>query len=108
MVIETLLKTIGLTSLIGIPAIKNLEATLVKSRTAPSTLPEWRSVLMRSGQKPILAAASTTSQSKEPLGQCYKTFLSVIYGFSYKDIVFVRLGWKSLPGTNTLAYYENS
>jgi hypothetical protein len=30
-----------------------------------------------------------------------KLFLSVLYGFF---VVFVRLGLKSLPGTNTLAY----
>jgi hypothetical protein len=41
-------------------------------------------------------------------GQCYKTFLSVIYGFSYQARVFVRLDWKSLPMTNTLAYHENA
>ncbi len=35
--------------------------------------------------------------------QCYKTFLSVIYGFSYKARVFVRIDWKSLHMTNTLA-----
>jgi hypothetical protein len=34
-------------------------------------------------------------------------FLSVIYRFSYKARVFVRLDWKSFPMTNTLAYYEN-
>ncbi len=28
-----------------------------------------------------------------------KKFLSVIYGFSYSARVYVRLGWKSLPGT---------
>ncbi len=33
-------------------------------------------------------------------------FLSVIYGFSYQATAFVRLSWKSLPGTNTLAYYN--
>ncbi len=32
---------------------------------------------------------------------------SVIYDFSYYARVFVRLGWNSLPGTNTLAYYKN-
>jgi hypothetical protein len=37
-----------------------------------------------------------------------KLFLFVTYRFSYKDTAFVRLGWKSLPWTNTLAYYENS
>ncbi len=36
-------------------------------------------------------------------GQCHKTFLSVIYKCSNQ----ARLGWKSLSGTNTLAYYEN-
>ncbi len=40
-------------------------------------------------------------------GQCYKTFLSVINRFSYYTRLFVRLGWKSLPRTNTLAYYKN-
>ncbi len=32
---------------------------------------------------------------------------SVMYGSLCKARVFVRLGWKSLPMTNTLAYYEN-
>jgi hypothetical protein len=41
-------------------------------------------------------------------GQCYETFLSVICVFSYLARVFVRQDWKSLPMTNTLAYYENS
>ncbi len=40
-----------------------------------------------------------------PWGQGYKTFLSVIYGFLYQARLFVRLGWKSLPRANTLAYY---
>ncbi len=44
-----------------------------------------------------------------PLGaNVIKLFLSVIYKFSYQARVFVRLGLKSMPGTNTLAYYENS
>ncbi len=34
-------------------------------------------------------------------------FLSVIYIFSYLARMFVRLGWRSLTKTNTLAYYEN-
>ncbi len=37
-----------------------------------------------------------------------KLFLSVIYEFLNSARVFVRLGWKRLPGTNTLAYYEHS
>ena len=36
-------------------------------------------------------------------GQFYRTFLSVIYGFSNLARAFVRLDWKSLPMTNTLA-----
>jgi len=32
-----------------------------------------------------------------------KTILSVIYEFSYKARVFVRLGWKILQGTYTPA-----
>ncbi len=32
---------------------------------------------------------------------------AVIYVFSYKVRVFVRLGWKSWPGKNTPAYYKN-
>jgi hypothetical protein len=36
-----------------------------------------------------------------------KLFLSVKYGFSYEARVFVRPGKKSLPMTNTLAYYKN-
>jgi hypothetical protein len=35
-------------------------------------------------------------------------FTVVIYEFSYKARVFVRIGLKSFSGTNTLAYYENS
>ncbi len=37
-----------------------------------------------------------------------KLFTAVIYEFSYFDRVFVRVSLKSLLGTNTLAYYENS
>ena len=37
-----------------------------------------------------------------------KLFLSVNYGLSYEARVFVRPGKKSLPMTNTLAYYEHS
>ncbi len=33
-----------------------------------------------------------------------KLFASVIYEHSYSSRMFVRLGWKILPGTNTLAY----
>jgi hypothetical protein len=40
--------------------------------------------------------------------QYYKTIYSAIYEFLYQGRVFVRLGWKSLPGTNTLACYQNS
>jgi hypothetical protein len=43
-------------------------------------------------------------------GACIlKLITTVIYGFHNK-LVFVlntRLGWKGLPGTNTLAYYGN-
>ncbi len=34
-------------------------------------------------------------------------FTSVIYELFYQAKVFVRLDWKSIPMTNTLAYYEN-
>jgi hypothetical protein len=37
-----------------------------------------------------------------------KLFWSVIYRFSDLARVFVRLGLKSLPRTNPLAYNENS
>jgi hypothetical protein len=37
-----------------------------------------------------------------------ETFIPAICEFLHKARVFVRLGHKSLPGTNTLAYYENS
>jgi hypothetical protein len=33
--------------------------------------------------------------------------LPVIYKFLYYARVFVRIYWKSTPGTNTLAYYKN-
>jgi hypothetical protein len=36
--------------------------------------------------------------------QFCKTFLSVIYKFSHYAGAFVRLGWVTLLGTNTLAY----
>jgi hypothetical protein len=34
-----------------------------------------------------------------------KLFLFVMYEFSYQAGLFVRIGLKSFPGTNTLAYY---
>jgi hypothetical protein len=37
-----------------------------------------------------------------------KLFVFVIKQISYLAGVFVTLGWKSLPQTNTIAYYENS
>ncbi len=43
-----------------------------------------------------------------PEANVIKLFLSVIYEFLYQARVFVRLGWKGLPGTNTLAYYEHT
>jgi hypothetical protein len=42
-----------------------------------------------------------------PGANVIKRFLYVIYGFSYLARGFVRLDRKSLPMTNTLAYYEN-
>jgi hypothetical protein len=30
----------------------------------------------------------------------------MVNGFSYQARVFVKIDWKSLPMTNTLAYYE--
>ncbi len=42
-----------------------------------------------------------------PGANVIKKFTPVIYGFSYQARVFVRLDQKSLPMTNTLAYYEN-
>jgi hypothetical protein len=44
---------------------------------------------------------------KHPWCKCYTTFFRDLQ-FSYLASAFVRLGWKSLPGTNALAYYENS
>jgi hypothetical protein len=41
------------------------------------------------------------------IGPMLYTFLSVISEFLYSARVFVRLGWKSLPGTKTLVYYKN-
>jgi hypothetical protein len=32
---------------------------------------------------------------------------AIIYKFSHLASVFVRLGWKRLPMTNTLAYFKN-
>ncbi len=42
-----------------------------------------------------------------PGANVIKLILSVIYRYSYKSRGFVRLGWKSLPGTNSLAHFEN-
>ncbi len=49
----------------------------------------------------MATATATTS------GQCYKTFLFIIYLISFEAKVFVRLSCKSLPGTNNLTKYEN-
>jgi hypothetical protein len=38
----------------------------------------------------------------------YKTFFVLICEFLYLTLVFVRIGWKSLPLTNTLGYYNYS
>ncbi len=43
----------------------------------------------------------------DPGANVKKLFLPMIYVFLYLARVFVRLDWKSLPMTNTLAYYEN-
>ncbi len=43
-----------------------------------------------------------------PGANAIKPFAAVINEFSYLARAFVRLGLKSMPGTNTLAYYENS
>jgi hypothetical protein len=51
---------------------------------------------------------SFTHITGAPGANFIKLFMSVIYKFSYKARVFVRLGLKSMPGTNTLAYHENS
>jgi hypothetical protein len=42
-----------------------------------------------------------------PGANVMKHFTAIIYEFLCQAKVFVRLGWKSLPDTNTLAYYEN-
>jgi hypothetical protein len=34
--------------------------------------------------------------------------LTAVHRFLYQARVFVRLGWKVLPGTNATAYYKNS
>jgi hypothetical protein len=36
-----------------------------------------------------------------------KLFTSVTYEFLYSARLFVKLGWKSLPGTNTIAYCKH-
>jgi hypothetical protein len=41
-----------------------------------------------------------------PGANVIKLFTGVSYEFC-KKLVFVGLGWKSLPGKNTLAYYKN-
>jgi hypothetical protein len=58
----------------------------------------------------VMAPCKITSNFLNRIGawdQCFKTLLSVIYHFRTKLECFVRLGWKSLPGTNTLADYKN-
>jgi hypothetical protein len=42
-----------------------------------------------------------------PWGQCYKTFFVRDLQIFRTKLVFVRLDWKSLPRTNTLAYNKN-
>ncbi len=42
-----------------------------------------------------------------PGANVIKPLLSVIYVFSFESRAFVKLGYKSLIGTNTLAYYES-
>jgi hypothetical protein len=44
----------------------------------------------------------------KPEHNVVKLCMSEINLFLYKARVFVRIGWKSLPGTNILAYYKNS
>jgi hypothetical protein len=47
-------------------------------------------------------------------GQCYKTFydptleLEFLLGQAQASPSNIRLGWKGLPGTNALAYYEKA
>jgi hypothetical protein len=54
------------------------------------------------------------SSKKQTWAQCDKPFLSVIYKFSYSSRVFVckasqKLARdKRLPGSNTVAFYDNS
>jgi hypothetical protein len=48
------------------------------------------------------------SLSLSPGANVIKLFLSLIYGFSYKTRVFIRLVWKNLPMTITVAYYEDT
>ncbi len=49
----------------------------------------------------------TLFTNSRPGANVIKLFLSVMYGFSYKARVFLRLDQESLPMTNTLAFYEN-
>jgi hypothetical protein len=42
-----------------------------------------------------------------PLGHMLSHFLSLIYKLLCEDRVIIRQGWKSLQGTNTLAYNKN-
>ncbi len=55
------------------------------------------------GTELITTVTSVWHPNKGPI---LKNILSIIYKFLYQARVFFRLGWKGLPKTNTLAYYE--
>ncbi len=63
---------------------------------------------MDNDKRSSLPVMLTPGGSMCPGSNVINPFTAVIYKFLYKARVFVRIGWKSLSGTNTPAYYENS
>ncbi len=91
------------------PPQSKYQSILTMSIIAKSILPRNMDILL--GANPQSGARRVSMRVRHNLvrkcktrAQCNKTFLSVIYELSYKAIVFVRVAWKSLPRTNTIAF----
>jgi hypothetical protein len=65
------------------------------------------SVNHRMSYKKLSKGLELIEKYKETGANAIKLFLPVIYTFSYKARAFVRMGLKSLPGTNT-SFLQNS
>jgi hypothetical protein len=83
----------------------------------PNVRLDWKVIARYKHSSLVVCKEEKKFYNIDTWGQCYKTFLSVIYGFFVKSVcpwqafpalpTNIRLDWKGLPGTNTLAYYEN-